>query len=69
MGQQPDEGGGGGEVTVSLPVSKATVASRVSLTREYFSRVLRELENAALIEVDKRDIRILDVARLAAHQA
>lgn len=56
-------------VTVSLPVSKATVASRLSLTPEYFSRVLRELEEARLIEVDKRDIRILDPQRLAAYPA
>ncbi len=54
-------------VTVSLPVSKATVASRLSLTPEYFSRVLRELEEAGLIEVDKRDIRILDPQRLASY--
>lgn len=52
-------------LTVSLPVSKATVASRLSLTPEYFSRVLRELEDAGLIEVDKRHIRILDRRRLA----
>ena len=58
-----------GEVfTVSLPVSKATLASRLSLTPEYFSRVLRELEDAGLIEVDKRDIRIRDTRRLAAYQ-
>jgi CRP-like cAMP-binding protein len=56
-------------LTVSLPVSKATVASRLSLTPEYFSRVLRELEDARLIEVDKRHIRILDVRRLAAFGA
>jgi CRP/FNR family transcriptional regulator, dissimilatory nitrate respiration regulator len=57
-----------GEVlTVSLPVSKATIASRLSLTPEYFSRVLRELEEAGLIEVDKRDIRLLDPQRLAAY--
>jgi len=55
-------------VTVSLPVSKATIASRLSLTPEYFSRVLHELESAELIEVDKRDIRILDSRRLAAYQ-
>ena len=55
-------------VTVSLPVSKATVASRLSLTPEYFSRVLHELEAAGLIEIDKRDIRILDSKRLAAYQ-
>lgn len=55
--------------TVSLTVSKATVASRLSLTPEYFSRVLRELEEAGLIAVDKRDIRILDGKRLAAYRA
>ncbi|MEX8518289.1 MAG: Crp/Fnr family transcriptional regulator [Leptothrix sp. (in: b-proteobacteria)] len=54
--------------TVSLPVSKATVASRLSLTPEYFSRVLHELEAARLIEIDKRDIRILDTSRLARYQ-
>jgi CRP-like cAMP-binding protein len=37
------------------------------LTPEYFSRVLRELEEAGLIEVDKRDIRLLDPKRLAAY--
>ncbi|MEI8324449.1 MAG: Crp/Fnr family transcriptional regulator [Betaproteobacteria bacterium] len=55
-----------GEVfTVSLPVSKATVASRLSLTPEYFSKVLHELEAEKLIEIDKRDIRIIDMPRLA----
>ena len=57
-----------GEVyTVSLPVSKATIASRLSLTPEYFSKVLHELEAEKLIEIDKRDIRILDAQRLAKH--
>ncbi len=51
--------------TVSLPVSKSVIASRLSLTPEYFSRVLHELEAAGLIEIDKRDIRILDLQRLA----
>ncbi|MBX3641652.1 MAG: Crp/Fnr family transcriptional regulator [Rubrivivax sp.] len=62
------EGSGSAGLTVSLPVSKATVASRLSLTPEYFSRVLRELEAERLIEVDKRDIHILDMPRLAAYQ-
>lgn len=53
--------------TVSLPVSKATVASRLSLTPEYFSKVLHELEGQKLIEIDKRDIRIIDVTRLACY--
>lgn len=50
---------------VSLPVSKATIASRLSLTPEYFSRVLHELEAEGLIAIDKRDIHIPDPARLA----
>ena len=60
-----DPSAGNDALTVSLPVSKATIASRLSLTPEYFSRVLRELEEAGLIEVDRRDIRILDRERLA----
>lgn len=51
--------------TITLPVSKATIASRLSLTPEYFSRVLHELAEQHLIEIDKRDIRLLDVVRLA----
>ena len=56
-----------GGVTVSLPVNKATVASLLSLTPEYFSRLLGELEAARLIRVDKRDIHVFDVQRLAAY--
>jgi len=54
-------------ITVSLPVSKATIASRLSLTPEYFSRVLHELEAAGLVRIDKRDVHILDVQRLAVY--
>lgn len=57
-----------GMVTVSLPASKATIASRLSLTPEYFSRVLHELEAEGLIEIDKRDIRIPDPRALANFQ-
>ncbi|EHR69561.1 cAMP-binding protein [Burkholderiales bacterium JOSHI_001] len=56
-------------ITVSLPVSKATIASRLSLTPEYFSRVLHELEAAGLITIDKRDIHILDPQRLSRYQS
>jgi CRP-like cAMP-binding protein len=34
------------------------------MTPEYFSKVLRELEDKGLIEVDKREIRIPDPQRL-----
>jgi CRP/FNR family transcriptional regulator, dissimilatory nitrate respiration regulator len=66
--QQAEDCVSGDVITVSLPVSKATIASRLSLTPEYFSRVLHELEAAGLIEVDKRDIRILDAKRLASYE-
>lgn len=52
---------------LSLPVSKATIASRLSLTPEYFSRVLHELEAAGLIEIDRRNICIPDPRRLASY--
>ena len=55
-------------ITVSLPVSKATIASRLSLTPEYFSRVLHELEAEGLVRIDKRDVHILDAQRLTNYQ-
>lgn len=54
-------------IIVSLPVSKSTIASRLSLTPEYFSRVLHELETAKLITVQRRDIHIHDTAKLAGY--
>ena len=54
-------------IIVSLPVSKSTIASRLSLTPEYFSRVLHELEAAKLITVQRRDIHIHDTAKLAGY--
>lgn len=65
---QATEDGSPGAVTVSLPVSKATIASRLSLTPEYFSRVLHELEAAGLVRIDKRDVEILDVQALSWYQ-
>ena len=53
---------------IALPASKATIASRLSLTPEYFSRVLHELEAEGLIRIDKREIEIRDPRRLAGYQ-
>jgi CRP/FNR family transcriptional regulator, dissimilatory nitrate respiration regulator len=50
------EGNGPASTTVSLPTSKATVALRLSLTPEYFSRMLHQLEAAGLIHIAKRAI-------------
>ena len=60
-----EEGKDPGVVTVALPVSKATIASRLSLTPEYFSRVLHQLESEGLIEIKRREIRLLNVRALA----
>jgi CRP-like cAMP-binding protein len=60
-------GEAGEPMVVELGASKATIASRLSLTPEYFSRVLHELDAAGLIEIDKREIRIPDVQRLAGY--
>ena len=72
LGTQATEGGDSppsGAVQVSLRYSKSAIASRLSLTPEYFSRVLRELEDHGLIQMDKRDIHIPDPARLVAFGA
>jgi CRP-like cAMP-binding protein len=50
--------------TVTLPTSKAIVASRLNLTPEHFSRILHDLANAGLIAVEGREVRIGDVAKL-----
>jgi len=50
--------------TVTLPTSKAIVASRLNLTPEHFSRILHDLTEAGLIAVDGREVRIADVAKL-----
>jgi CRP-like cAMP-binding protein len=52
---------------VALPVSKAIAASRLNLTPEHFSRILHDLSAAGLIEVDGRDVRIVDPRRLRAY--
>lgn len=58
-----------GPAIVSLPAHKATVASLLSLTPEYFSRVLHELEAAGLLRIERRDIHLPDPVALARHAA
>ena len=53
-----------GRVSVRLPTSKGTIASRLNLTQEHFSRILYELTNSGLIEVEGRTIHITDIGRL-----
>ena len=58
-----DEAGG---TRVTLPAQKSLVASRLSLTPEYFSRILHEMEDEGLIRIDGRDIEIVDAGGLRA---
>lgn len=64
-------GAEGGTSRVRLPVTKTVIASRLGVTKETFSRLLRELANQGLITVEKRDIVLRDRGRLAeiAHPA
>ena len=53
-----------GSVSVRLPTSKGTIASRLNLTQEHFSRILHELAETGLIVVEGRTIHIPDIERL-----
>ncbi len=44
----------------TLPVAKQVIASLLNLTKESFSRALRELSDAGMIQVRARNIRVLD---------
>ena len=56
-----------GHAVLTLPAKKGVIASQLNLTHEHFSRLLRELVTEALIEVEGRRVRILDVGRLRAY--
>jgi CRP-like cAMP-binding protein len=49
---------------VRLPATKTVIASRLGVTKETFSRLLRELGAMGLIQVRKREIALLDANRL-----
>jgi CRP-like cAMP-binding protein len=60
----PDNALGQPDVTIDLPTSKGTIASRLNLSQEHFSRILNELSEAGLIRVEGRKIHIPDLQRL-----
>lgn len=60
-----DEAAGG---AVTLPASKVTIASRLNLTPEHFSRILHDLAAAGLIEVNGKTIRVPDMQKLRDYQ-
>jgi CRP-like cAMP-binding protein len=49
---------------VSLPVSKTVVAAMLGVKKETLSRLLRDLSERRVIAVSRREITILDRARL-----
>ncbi len=52
------------EADVVLPAAKRAIASRLNLSAEHLSRILRELSESGLIEAYARRIHIPDVPRL-----
>lgn len=58
----------GPKIEVTLPATKSVIASRLSITREHFSRILHELSEAGLVKVSGRNIRFLDIERLRNHR-
>lgn len=54
-----------GEGSVTLPATKAAVASQLGMTPEHLSRLLRELATRGLLQVQGRRIVIGDTQRLA----
>ena len=61
----PGDAGEGAEQIV-LPAKKAIIASQLNLTQEHFSRILRELADDGLIEVESRKVHILNAVGLRA---
>jgi CRP-like cAMP-binding protein len=58
-------GSASGPRLVTLPATKAAIASQLNLTPEHFSRLLHELAAAGLVQLKGRQITVPDVHRLA----
>ena len=53
-------------VEITLPTRKGVIASRLNLTQEHFSRILHELSEQGLIQVEGRKILVPDLTKLRA---
>jgi len=60
----PDDAPENAPIEITLPTSKGTIASRLNITQEHFSRILHDLEHRGLIAIAGREIRILNVSAL-----
>lgn len=58
LGELPDNCDIHTALRIKLPTSKGTIASRLNLTQEHFSRILHELSVENLIQVEGRNIHI-----------
>ncbi len=56
----------GSPAVAHLPAAKTVVAARLGMTKETLSRLLRNFMNEGLIAVERRNIELLDRARLRA---
>lgn len=54
------------EGEMRFPFNKSLIASKLGLTPETLSRLLHQLSEAGLIEVEGKRVRIIDAARLEA---
>lgn len=51
-------------VEITLPTSKGTIASRLNITQEHFSRILHDLAENSCISISGRNISIPDIQKL-----
>ena len=65
----PENDQNGTDVILTLPSNKGTIASRLNLTQEHFSRILHELTDLGLIVVEGKKIHIPSVANLRKHES
>lgn len=59
-------GRGQASLAATLPATKAEVASQLNLTPEHFSRILHDLSESGLLQVQGRRLKVPDTARLKA---
>jgi len=52
---------------ITLPASKTTIASLLNLTPETLSRTIAKLQQLGLIEVNGKDVMIIDVKKLRSY--
>jgi CRP-like cAMP-binding protein len=57
-----------GSIEITLPTSKQVIASRLNLTPETLSRILHDLAEARLIEMQGKHIKIGDLKRLREYE-